>query len=179
MTRYAQAGTMLHPAAELRNASSTTPYRAAGRGGLPRSLASDAALSPSTTWVPPSDRLTLHLAHWHRACHSLPSSLNYHSIKSGQHQSSRFFVNATTPFDHIGLSHQKPEVTSSCRKPSTVDRSHRPFRAGKAGRATPRNVSMTNAPDWQPKTTRRPPEPRHRPSCFQSILSRLFRLSCG
>jgi hypothetical protein len=86
VTPYAQAGTMLHPAAELRNASSTTPYRTAGRCGLLRSLASDTALSPSTTWVPPSDRLTLHLAHWHRACHSLSSSLNYHSVKSGQHQ---------------------------------------------------------------------------------------------
>ena len=52
----AQAGTMLHPAAELRNAPSMTPDLAAGRHGLLRSLASGAALGPSTTWVPPSDR---------------------------------------------------------------------------------------------------------------------------
>jgi hypothetical protein len=51
-----QAGTMLHPAVERRNAPSTTPDLAAGRHGLLRSLASGAALSPSTTWVPPSDR---------------------------------------------------------------------------------------------------------------------------
>ena len=51
-----QAGTMLHPAAAPRNASSTTPNLAAGRRGLLRSLASDTALGPSTTWVPPSDR---------------------------------------------------------------------------------------------------------------------------
>ena len=52
-----QAGTMLHPAAEPRNALSTTPNLAAGRRGLLRSLASGTALGPSTTWVPPS--------HWH------------------------------------------------------------------------------------------------------------------
>jgi len=51
-----QAGTMLHLAAEPRNADSTTPDLATGRRGLPCSLASDTALSPSTTWVPPSDR---------------------------------------------------------------------------------------------------------------------------
>ena len=51
-----QAGTMLHPAAAPRNASSTTPNLAAGRRGLLRSLASGTALGPSTTWVPPSDR---------------------------------------------------------------------------------------------------------------------------
>jgi|688.fasta_scaffold330279_3 hypothetical protein len=51
-----QAGTMLHLAAEPRNADSTTPDLATGRRGLPCSLASDAALGPSTTWVPPSDR---------------------------------------------------------------------------------------------------------------------------
>ena len=71
MTPYAQAGTMLHPAAELRNASSTTPYRAAGRCGLPRSLASDAALSPRSSspgeshpqaLTEPSGRLSTHLA---------------------------------------------------------------------------------------------------------------------
>ena len=50
-----QAGTMLHPAAEPRNAPSTTPNLAAGGRGLPSSLASGAALGPSTTWVPPSD----------------------------------------------------------------------------------------------------------------------------
>jgi hypothetical protein len=49
-------GTMLHPAVERRNAPSTTPDLAAGRRGLLRSLASGAALSPSTTWVPSSDR---------------------------------------------------------------------------------------------------------------------------
>jgi hypothetical protein len=82
----AQAGIMLHPAAELRNAASTTPYLAAGRCGLPRSLASGAALSPSTTWVPPSDRLAFHLDHRHPAGHTLSDSLNYDSAKSGQHQ---------------------------------------------------------------------------------------------
>ena len=51
-----QAGTMLHPAAAPRNALSMTPNLAVGRHGLLRSLASDAALGPSTTWVPLSDR---------------------------------------------------------------------------------------------------------------------------
>ena len=51
-----QAGTMLHLAAESRNADSTTPDLATGRRGLPSSLADGAALGPSTTWVPPSDR---------------------------------------------------------------------------------------------------------------------------
>ena len=88
----AQAGIMLHPAAELRNAASTTPYLAAGRCGLPRSLASGAALSPSTTWVPPSDRLAFHLDHRHPAGHTLSDSLNYDSAKSGQH--------------HFAVSHQ-------------------------------------------------------------------------
>ena len=86
MTSHAQAGTMLHPAAELRNASSTTPCLAAGRCGLPRSLASDAALSPSTTWVPPSDRHTFHIDRRHPAGKDLSSSFNYDSAKSGQHQ---------------------------------------------------------------------------------------------
>ncbi len=44
-----QAGTMLHPAAALRNAPSMTPNIAAGRRGLLRSLASGSALGPSTT----------------------------------------------------------------------------------------------------------------------------------
>ena len=57
----AQAGTMLHPAAELRNAPSMTPSLAAGRHGLLRSLASGTALGPSTIWVPPSCRLIIHL----------------------------------------------------------------------------------------------------------------------
>ena len=51
-----QAGTMLHLAAEPRNDLNMTPDLAAGRHGLPRSLASGAALGQSTTWVPPSDR---------------------------------------------------------------------------------------------------------------------------
>jgi hypothetical protein len=51
-----QAGTMLHLAAEPRNDPNMTPDLAAGRHGLLRSLASGSALSPSTTWVPPSDR---------------------------------------------------------------------------------------------------------------------------
>ncbi len=51
-----QAGAMLHLAAEPRNDLNMTPDLAAGRHGLLRSLASGAALSPSTTWVPPSDR---------------------------------------------------------------------------------------------------------------------------
>jgi len=58
-----QAGTMLHLAAQPRNAFSTTPDLAAGRRGLLRSLADRAALSPSTTWVPPSDRHTTILTH--------------------------------------------------------------------------------------------------------------------
>lgn len=51
-----QAGTMLHLAAEPRNGQSMTPDLATGHHGLLRSLASGAALGPSTTWVPPSDR---------------------------------------------------------------------------------------------------------------------------
>jgi hypothetical protein len=51
-----QAGTMLHPPAEPPSDHSTTPNLTAGRCGLLRSLASGTALSPSTTWVPPSDR---------------------------------------------------------------------------------------------------------------------------
>ena len=47
---------MLHLAAEPRNDLSMTPDLTAGRHRLLRSLASDAALSPSTTWAPPSDR---------------------------------------------------------------------------------------------------------------------------
>jgi len=90
MTPYAQAGIMLHPAAELRNAASTTPYLAAGRCGLPRSLASDAALSPSTTWVPPSDRLAFHLDHRHPAGQTVFDSLNSDTAKSGQHQQAAF-----------------------------------------------------------------------------------------
>ncbi len=50
-----QAGTMLHLAAEPRNDDSTMPDLAAGHRGLLRSLASGAALGPSTTWIPPSD----------------------------------------------------------------------------------------------------------------------------
>lgn len=88
MTPYAQAGIMLHPAAQLRlrSASSTAPYLTAGRCGLPRSLASDAALSPSTTWVPPSDRLDFHLDHRHPAGQTVFDSLNSDTAKSGQHQ---------------------------------------------------------------------------------------------
>ena len=86
MTWFSQAGTMLHPAAELRNAPSTTPYLAAGRCGLRGSLASSAALGPSTTWVPPSDRLAFHLDHRHPTCHISSDKLNYDSVKSGQHQ---------------------------------------------------------------------------------------------
>ena len=53
----AQAGTMLHLAAEPRNGQSMPPDRGTtGRHGLLRSLASGAALGPSTTWVPPSGR---------------------------------------------------------------------------------------------------------------------------
>ncbi len=74
MTPYAQAGIMLHPAAELRNAASTTPYLAAGRCGL-----------PSTTWVPPSDRLAFHLDHRHPAGQTVFDSLNSDTAKSGQH----------------------------------------------------------------------------------------------
>lgn len=76
MILSAQAGTMLHPAAQLRDAASTTPYLAAGRCGLPGSLASDAALGPSTTWVPPSDRLAFHLDHRHPAGQTLSDALN-------------------------------------------------------------------------------------------------------
>jgi hypothetical protein len=51
-----QAGTMHHPAAVLRNYDGTMPNLAAGHRGLLGSLASDMALSPSTTWVPHSNR---------------------------------------------------------------------------------------------------------------------------
>ena len=53
-----QAGTMLHPGAQPagRAPDSTMPGHVAGHRGLLRSLASGAALSPSTTWVPPSGR---------------------------------------------------------------------------------------------------------------------------
>ena len=52
-----QAGTMLHLAAEPRNGPNIPPDHAmTGRYGLLRSLASDTALGPSTTWVPPSGR---------------------------------------------------------------------------------------------------------------------------
>ncbi len=51
-----QADTMLHLAAEPRNDPNMTPDLAAKRHGLLRSRASGSALSPSTTWVPPSDR---------------------------------------------------------------------------------------------------------------------------
>lgn len=44
-----QAGTMLHLAAEPRNGQSMTPDLATGHHGLLRSLASGAALGPSTT----------------------------------------------------------------------------------------------------------------------------------
>ena len=51
-----RAGTMLHPAAELRNDLNTPPNLAAGRRELPCSLATGVALGPSTTWVSPSNR---------------------------------------------------------------------------------------------------------------------------
>ena len=51
-----QAGTMLHPAAELRNAHNTQPDLTAGLRELRCSLATGVALGPSTTWVPPSSR---------------------------------------------------------------------------------------------------------------------------
>jgi len=86
MIRMPQAGTMLHPAAGLRNGPSTTPGLAAGRCGLPYRLASDAALSPSTTWVPPADRLAFQLDQTHATDHFLSRSLSYDSAKSGQHQ---------------------------------------------------------------------------------------------
>ena len=57
-----QARTMLHLAAEPRNDHSTTPDLAAGRCGLLRNLAAGAALSPSTTWAPPSNRHAITLA---------------------------------------------------------------------------------------------------------------------
>lgn len=85
MTWASQAGTMLHPAAELRNAPSTTPNLAAGRRGLLRSLASDAALGPSTTWVPPSNRLAFHLDQPQLTRHRSSDKLNYDSMESGQH----------------------------------------------------------------------------------------------
>lgn len=72
----------LHPAAELRNAARTTPYRAAGRCGLPRRLDSGAALSPSTIWVPPSDRLAFHLDHRHPAGQTVFDSINSDTAKS-------------------------------------------------------------------------------------------------
>lgn len=61
-----QAGTMLHLAAEPRNAASTTPDLALRRRGLRCSLASGSALGPSTTWVPPSDRNSVILTNQHQ-----------------------------------------------------------------------------------------------------------------
>jgi hypothetical protein len=67
-----QAGTMLHLAAEPRNADSTTPDLATGRRGLRCSLASGAALGPSTTWVPPSDQHHCILTNHHLTATSRP-----------------------------------------------------------------------------------------------------------
>ena len=79
-----QAGTMLHPAAEPRNATSTMPDLAAGHRGLLRSLASDTALGPSTTWVPPSGRLAYILTNNHPLTSIPLAALNCGSTKSGQ-----------------------------------------------------------------------------------------------
>ena len=84
-----QAGTMLHPAAEPRNAPNTTPNRVAGRRGLTCSLASGLALSPSTTWVPPSCRLITHLDQSLPICHIPTNTVNQDSTKSGQHHRAR------------------------------------------------------------------------------------------
>ena len=84
-----QAGTMLHPAAEPRNATSTMPDLAAGHRGLLRSLASDTALGPSTTWVPPSGRLAYILTNNHPLTSIPLAALNCGSTKSGQDQRRR------------------------------------------------------------------------------------------
>lgn len=81
-----QAGTMLHPAAELRNELTMTPDLAAGRHGLLRSLASDAALGPSTTWVPPSGRLASQFDQFHLPGQHPLAVFNCGSTKSGQDQ---------------------------------------------------------------------------------------------
>ena len=90
MTTHAQAGTMLHLAAPPRNDNShnTMPDLTAGHRGLLRSLASGAALSPSTTWVPPSDRLIFHLDLRLLPDQGYVTSFNSDSTKSGQHHSS-------------------------------------------------------------------------------------------
>ena len=49
-------------------------------------LASGAALGPSTTWVPPSDLLVFQLDHPPPTSQIFFHSLNHHSVKSGQHQ---------------------------------------------------------------------------------------------
>ena len=150
MIPYAQAGIMLHPAAELRNASSTTPYLAAGRCGLPRSLASDAALSPSTIWVPPSDRLAFHLDHRHPAGQTVFNSLNSDTAKSGQHQSTIFpdapcprcvgFTAAATPlpasvgFTALSLPHPDIAHKAASARPAA--------RGPRIGRATEDRVWM-------------------------------------
>jgi hypothetical protein len=48
---------MLHPGAKRRSPQNVTPGQMVGRHGLLGSRASGAALGPTTTWVPPSDRL--------------------------------------------------------------------------------------------------------------------------
>jgi hypothetical protein len=81
-----QAGTMLHPGAQPagRAPDSTTPDVAAGCRGLLRSLASGLALSPSTTWVPPSNRLGNHIDEPQPIGEKFLDDVNSRSVKSGQ-----------------------------------------------------------------------------------------------
>ncbi len=67
-------------------ADSTMPDLAAGHRGLPRSLASDMALSPSTTWVLPSSRLVQYLDEYRSDREPFIDVVNNRSAKSGQDQ---------------------------------------------------------------------------------------------
>ena len=61
----AQAGTMLHPAAQLRNPQRTMPNREAGHRGPQSSLASDRRLVPA----PPGCLLPIGTMRSYRYCH--------------------------------------------------------------------------------------------------------------
>ena len=66
---HRQAGTMLHPAAQLRNPLSTMPNREAGHRGPQSSLASDRRLipAPSGCLLPIS---TVRRYHYHHEYHN-------------------------------------------------------------------------------------------------------------
>ena len=64
----------------------TQPDLTAGLRGLPSNLAFDVALSPSTTWVSPSSRLTNDLDHSRTPGQIRPDRVNHQSVKPGQLQ---------------------------------------------------------------------------------------------